>query len=164
MAGRGLPPVELAEPLRASGSSTSVRVRSTAAAGTFTVEGHEDFRYDVTIRYRWVEGRFNADEVSVRGQEDFWVTGGVMRRIPCERLFRDHLTSLIATALRATSDADDDAATVAAVYRLAYVSHEPPVQAVARHFGIPTSTAAKRVMRARERGSLSPTSPGKAAA
>jgi hypothetical protein len=129
------------------------------ATGTFTIT--VDDHWDVTVGFRWFEGIWDAVEVTVDGREDFTVTGEVLRRVPVERLLREHLVSLMAKVPR-LEGADADLATVAAVYRLAYMAHEPPVQAVATQLGLSQSMAGKRVMQAREDGLLPPTSQGKA--
>jgi len=53
---------------------------------------------------------------------------------------------------------------VAAIYRRAYALHQPPTKAVATELGITSSAAAKQVSRARDKGLLPPTTPGRAAA
>ena len=53
---------------------------------------------------------------------------------------------------------------VAAVYRDAYRFRRPPTQAVADHWTVSKSTAAKWVAKARDRGLLPPTSRGKPSA
>jgi len=45
---------------------------------------------------------------------------------------------------------------VAAVYRAAFAAGKHPTKAVADHFGVSKSTAAKKVSRARELGLLAP--------
>ena len=50
---------------------------------------------------------------------------------------------------------------VAAVYRLAWEDGRPPTEAVADHFQITHSAAAKRVSRARQAGFLPPTTRGR---
>jgi hypothetical protein len=52
-------------------------------------------------------------------------------------------------------------AEVAAVYRRAWEEGRPPTEAVARHFTISQSAAAKRVSRARQAGYLPPTTRGR---
>jgi hypothetical protein len=131
------------------------------ALGSFTVPGTDDFNYDVTIRYRYWEGEFDATEVTVSGREGWTVTGDVLRKVPVTRLLRTHLAGL-AAGRSVAQGSDSELATVAAVYRLAYAFRERPVRAVADQLGIPASTAAKKVMKAREAGLLPPTTQGKA--
>lgn len=54
----------------------------------------------------------------------------------------------------------DELEHVAALYRLAYVCGLHPIQHVADQLDIPKSTAAKKVIRAREAGLLGPATPG----
>jgi hypothetical protein len=132
--------------------------------GIFSVPASSEFMYDVTIRFRWWEGRFDAVSVHVDATEDFTVTGDVLRRVPVARLLREHLAGTVRIPKGFGKDFDDELVRVAAVYRIAYVAHEPPVQAVAEHLGISTSTAGKKVMAAREKGYLPKTTRGKAGA
>lgn len=130
-------------------------------SGTFEVPGTPEFMYDVAFRYRWFEGRFDVVEVRVKGLEDFTVTGEVLRKIPVERILRDYLATTVRPP-REFADLGDELVRVAAVYRIAYLAHQPPVQAVAEQLGLPASTAAKKVMAARRVGLLPPTTQGKA--
>jgi hypothetical protein len=138
------------------------------ALGAFTVEGDASFMYDVTIRYRWWEGRFDAVAVHVDGREDYTVTGEVLRRVPVERLLRGHLAGSVRIPERLELRSKDAAgelaelAHVAAIYRVAYLVHEPPARAVAEQLGISISTAGKKVMAARQAGFLAPATQGKA--
>jgi hypothetical protein len=137
------------------------------AHGQFTVPGSTDFMYDVTIRFRWWEGRFDAVEVNVCGLEDFSVTGEVLRKVPIARLLREHLATTVKGPRppgRADGVDHDNLLRVATIYRIAYMAYEPPVQAVAEQLGIAPSTAAKKVIQARRTGLLPPTTPGKARA
>lgn len=56
---------------------------------------------------------------------------------------------------------DDHYQAVAEVYRLAVAEGVPPTKAVAEHFTVSKSAAAKKVSRARERGLLPPTTRGR---
>jgi hypothetical protein len=134
------------------------------AGGIFSVPASADFPYDVTIRYRWWEGRFEAVAVHLDAREDNTVTGEVLRRVPVARLLREHLAATVRIPKGFAKDADDELVRVAAVYRIAYMAHEAPVQAVAEHLGISTSTAGKKVMAAREKAYLPKTTRGKAGA
>jgi hypothetical protein len=137
------------------------------ATGQFTVPGSSDFMFDVTIRFRWWEGRFDAVTVTVDGLEDFTVTGEVLRRVPIARLLREHLAETVKgphQRRRADSADQDDLVRVATIYRIAYMALDPPVRAVAQQLGLPVSTAGKKVIQARQAGLLPPTTPGKAGA
>ena len=57
---------------------------------------------------------------------------------------------------------DEDLREVAEVYGQALAEKGNPTQAVADHFFIARSTAGNRVMKARKRGFLKPTTPGRA--
>lgn len=142
------------------------------AEGWAEFAGGPDFP-NVRVFFRWAEGRFEAQEVHVKGHNGEPVTGEVLRKIPVERMLRGRLAR---QALPDRPDrklswpeffgeaVEDDLREVAAVYRLAFAAHQPPVKAVAEHFGIPASTAGKKVMAARKAGFLPPTTRGKASA
>jgi hypothetical protein len=137
------------------------------AQGEFKVRAGPADMYDVTIRYRWHEGlcRMVATEVSVQGLADSAVTGDILRRIPVERLLRAHLPRTVRSAgLHGRDEEDAGLPWVAAVYRVAFVTLDPPVKAVAEQLGVSASVAANRVMAARRAGYLPPTKPGKAGA
>ncbi len=59
---------------------------------------------------------------------------------------------------------DEALQAAATVYRLAHACGEPPTKAVEDRFGLTRSTAGRYVAKARERGLLKQTTPGKAAA
>ncbi len=64
--------------------------------------------------------------------------------------------------LRAAGPTEESLRVVAYVYRLAYLASDPPVVAVAQHFGLPRSTAGRWVQRARAGGFLGSTTSGRA--
>jgi hypothetical protein len=57
---------------------------------------------------------------------------------------------------------DEELRYAAGIYRLAHATGNPPTRAISEVFELPPSTAAKWVMRARERGFLGATTPGRA--
>jgi hypothetical protein len=134
------------------------------ASGEFTVRPRQDFPFAVTIRYLWSEDRFNVTEVTVKARDGSTVTGEVLRKVPVERMLREHLSAIRKPRRRPSTAILDELLQVATIYGQAYVAHQPPVQAVAKQLNIPESTAAKKVMAARRAGLLRPTTPGKAGA
>ena len=103
------------------------------------------------------------------------VTGEVLRRLPVGSLFQEarrgavqsanrlrtdpRMKSLVsalekAGAHRGVATTPEELDALADVYKAAWESGEPVTKAVANHFGISTSTASKRIMRARAEGLL----------
>jgi hypothetical protein len=75
-----------------------------------------------------------------------------------------YMAPFAAPPRKGTDVPPDEYEEVAEIYRAAYADGHNPRQAVAEHFGISPDAAAKRVQRARERGLLPKTQPGRPAA
>jgi hypothetical protein len=160
---------ELQEAIRITGSSRKgLTTRQTAEA-----DGRS---WEVTTRWQQIGGRFEPVEVTVEGVEPGMpLTATTMRQLPIGTLHEE--ARRYAAGIRETSDGagrmdedlialapvgskrgseltDVDLKATAKVYRRAYDGGEPVTKAVADHFGISTSAAAKRIMRARDAGLL----------
>jgi hypothetical protein len=128
-----------------------------------TEVGGKALPYAAVGSYRYIDGRFELVELCYQSRSDEPITGTNVRRIPVDRILREHLRSLWPKGIRdrrkliRLSD-------VAAIYNRAFACHLAPTQAVADALGITHGAAEQRVIRARERGLLAPTRQGKAGA
>jgi hypothetical protein len=121
--------------------------------------GLDDLTYIVEGRWSIVEGRVEPIEVSVSALQRepgtdppvHPVTANAMRRLPLETILADQRAELAQKGLDPGTEGDRQ---VAAIYRSAWGDGRPVTKAVADHFKVSTSTAAKRIMAARRAGLL----------
>lgn len=100
--------------------------------------------------------RYEAHALEGFGDEAEW-TEGLLR-------WRDDVTEHLAAldgAKRGRDLGNDHYREVAEVYAMAVQAGKPPTAAVAEHFTVEKSSAAKKVARARQRGFLPPTTKGR---
>jgi hypothetical protein len=143
-------------------------------SATITVTDEADVPYDLTLDVELDEddGRYVVTRLVAQQRPGGpGVDGDGLRQVPIGRMLAAAMwrTTVPGSAaanlggLRASAKGGtDDLAAVAATYRIAHACGVSPTRAVADHYRIPQSTAAKRVMRARELGLLEPTTRGKA--
>jgi hypothetical protein len=128
------------------------------AEGNFEVSG-KTLPYDVSGSYEYIEGRFELISLTYQSRADGDVVTSVgVRKMPVDRVLRDHLASYLPRKRWRLPRPVD----VAAIYNLAYACHAAPTKAVATAFGITQGAAEQRVIQAREQGLLGPTEKGKA--
>jgi hypothetical protein len=135
---------------------TGIKIK---AEGEFDVR-KRDLPYDLSIRYAWDGERFqitSATYVQRRGGEP--VKSELVRKVPLERLLRDHLSRHLP---RRQGRILMRPLGLVSVYRAAWACHVPPTQAVANAFGLTTGAAEQRVIAARKEGLLPQTEQGKA--
>jgi hypothetical protein len=127
-----------------------------------TEVGGKALPYSVVGSYRYIDGRFELVELCYKSRSGEPITGVNVRKIPVDRILRDHLASrLPRTRGRRRLVRRGE---VAAVYKVAYACHAAPTQAVADAVGITHGAAEQLVIRARQQGELAPTRQGKAGA
>jgi hypothetical protein len=139
---------------------------------TLIVEDEPDVPYDLRIKVVVDDGRFVVNELTAsRKPGGGPVTTEQLRLVSVAKLVGramaaelDQVTQLspTAVAIRGAGDQGDELSRIAALYRQALVCGLHPVQHVAERLEMPKSTAAKRVIAAREAGLLGATTPGKA--
>ncbi len=96
------------------------------------------------------------------------ITRRLLSELPLDKLFRDelaieaeHLTRMLrnrkgTTAHQGRQHSDEDLQSVAEIYKAAFLARLPVQRAVADALGISVSTAAKRIMAARQQGFFQP--------
>jgi hypothetical protein len=132
------------------------------AGGSFELSD-DALPYDVAGSYSYIDGRFELVAVTYQSRSGgYVVTGENVRKIPVDRILRDHLSSYLPRRKKTRRMVRPIA--VASTYSLAYACHLSPTQAVADAFGITHGAAEQRVIQARELGYLAPTRKGKAKA
>jgi hypothetical protein len=146
--------------------------------------------FEVTLRFEWVEGRWECvsvhlDAIDAADRKPATITSSLLRKLPLRRFIGQLVTFKAAltteedgityrferdyTAIgpkggRPPTHGLDHFVEVAQVYREAYGENRTPTRAVAKHFRVTPSAAAKWVARCRELGLLPKTSRGKARA
>jgi hypothetical protein len=139
---------------------------------TCDIDGLDGLR-TVTVDCRFVDGRYLTTRLEATPNDghpiDFYalqhrmnISTGVRRAAQSKVIYeaRDGETY---TESKMMAD-PDPLHQVALVYAIAYAFGEPPTGAVAQTFNLKTNAASQRVKRAREKGYLPPTAPGKAGA
>jgi hypothetical protein len=126
----------------------------------------------VDIEFKVVEegGRLLLDRLVLTRRAGTAIDSTVMRELPLPGLLLRALSSGFGLMRRVRrgefegpidiGDLDDDDRAVLS-YKLAYAIGQPPTAAVAEHFGISTTAAAKRIERLRDAGRLSKTERGR---
>jgi hypothetical protein len=129
------------------------------AKGSFEMSSKNTWPYDMTGSYEYIDGRFEVISLTYQRRSGGKVVNSVdVRKVPVDRVLRDHLASYLPRRRWRLVRTE----AVAAVYNLAYACHAPPTQAVATAFGITQGAAEQRVIQAREQGLLGSTEQGKA--
>jgi hypothetical protein len=144
------------------------------AVQTFTTQARgRALRYHVDLELEFRNGRYEVTALIARrkkgGPE---VTGEGLRQLPVKAIVREATRKLPPAAFvlaisRPSRDLfrrvnDEALGIVSVVYRAALEEAKPPTQTLADYLGMPRSTAARWIARARERGFLGPATPGKA--
>jgi hypothetical protein len=144
------------------GAGRSIR-RTLHLQASLVVDG---LVYDVTTTstYDEREGRYQARTVTITGRDGAPVDARVMRQVRPHELLRDSLMAYHGGGQVADDETlrelgeqgptDDTLQAVAAVYRLACLVDDPPVQRVGRAFGVSRATAQVWAARARSAGYL----------
>ena len=147
---------------------------SLAPAATVTASEEPWLPYDLTLEVELLDGRYAVTELrACRKAGGDPVTTDGLRAIPLARILMAAFEGAVLAWKRSPGgDAigapigpwHDEQTRVAAIYLLAYACGQAPTKAVAQALGIPQSTAAKKVMKARRdpRGLLGETTPGQA--
>ena len=126
--------------------------------------------WELTFHFAEVDGQVECVGVDIHALDNTPLTAAFVRSLP--------IGSMMSEALAATDDRPlkperrskrgrqswppERLEQVAEVYRRALNLKQPPTRAVAKHFGVSSSMAAKLVHRCRGLGLLDPTQPGKA--
>ncbi len=131
------------------------------------VKGQDVQGYDVAMsaEFNRDSGRYECRSLMVSAQEGTEVTGEALRSVPVQTVLRMGIEPAVKgfTALNMgpmPEDITEGGPTtralkwVAYLYRVALIFGESPVRTVALGLGLPKSTAARWVTRARDRGFL----------
>ena len=143
-----------------------------AITATCNIDGLDGLA-TVTVDCRFVDGRYLTTRLEATPNDghpiDFYalqhrmdISAGVREAAASEVIYdaRDGETY----TRHKMMDDPDDLHRVALTYAMAYAFGEPPTGAVAQAFNLKTNAASQRVKRARDKGYLPPTAPGKAGA
>lgn len=140
---------------------------SIPASITRTWDDVGGYTVEMTAAYDPYSGRYVTRKLTVEASGE--VTGEGLRQITVKGLLRhavaEQVAPLLATTVAHPRDLGRAGPTtetlrhVAAVYRLALLLGDAPTQRVADSLGVPRSTVARWVTRARDRGYLTVTDP-----
>lgn len=127
-------------------------------------------RWRLTAEFKTFNERLDVSSLTISPKNlRSPITRRLLSEIPLDRLFRDDLALESAglskmlrsrkgsTAHPGRAHQDIELRTVAEIYRTAFMARLPVQQSVADALGISVSTAAKRIMAARQRGFISAT-------
>lgn len=144
-------------------------------------EDGDDLPYDLELSVRYRNGRYVIERmVAMQVESGPPVDGAGLRLVPIPGLIFQVVARFVWNItpsqdgalwteflgvdpeIAAAGPTDDVLRQVAVVYAVAYACDQPPTKAVTATFGLARSTAGRWVARARERGFLGPTTPGRA--
>lgn len=134
----------------------------------FTILGSvvgSDARIEIEVLFK--AGRYVAKSVKVTtlAGADTPVTADLLRAVSLEEMVREgvhrhmshHDAGVAVKPDTSLGPIDENLRAVAVVYRRAYAAGDPPKRAVSDGLGLNVNTAARWIMKARERGFLGPT-------
>lgn len=137
------------------------------AVGTFTDKSGCEWR--VGVEFKTIKGRMGISTLTISSSDgDNELSRRALADLPLHQMFKDAMTvesellaqinrpRRISTAHQGREHSLAELQRVAEVYSIAYNAHLPVQRTVANAFGISVTTAAKRIMVARQKGLIPP--------
>ena len=124
--------------------------------------------WEVSAEFKVINGRMDIAVIQVQSRDgNTPISRRILRDIPLEKIFGNALAvesaelsrmlrkRQVPISYQGRQHSDEDLQAVADIHKAAYKARIPVQQAVADALGISVSTAAKRIMAARQRGFIS---------
>ena len=137
------------------------------AVGTFTDKSGCEWR--VGVEFKTIDGRIDISTLTISSLDgNNKLSRRALADLPLHQMFRDAMSAesellvqinrprRISTAHQGREHSLAELQRVAEVYSVAYKAHLPVQRTVANAFGISVTTAAKRIMVARQKGLIPP--------